>query len=239
MGRLASVASDKLGPALQCDAEVSSIEPVDEGYCVHGGGSSWTAPELVLAVPPPTAARLLEPWLAEASDLLQQIPLAPIAVVHLGGLGAAPCPEGFGALVPRGEGMRSLGVLFPSNLFSDRAPDGGWLLSVFIGGTLDPEALGCSDEELLALARQDAAQLLSTPIETAWEYVVRHPRGIPQFVRGHGARIGALFGALRAHPRLRLAGNYLHGVSLDAAVRSGLDAAADLAVTALPPAEMS
>ena len=50
-------------------------------------------------------------------------------------------PEGFGFLVPRGEGIRTLGVLFPSRLFEGRTPPGGDLLAGFVGGVLDPHAL--------------------------------------------------------------------------------------------------
>ena len=44
--------------------------------------------------------------------------------------------DGFGALMPSKEKRKILGILFLSSLFSGRAPKGGAMLSVFMGGYL-------------------------------------------------------------------------------------------------------
>ena len=44
--------------------------------------------------------------------------------------------DGFGGLIPHKENRQVLGVLFMSSLFSNRAPEGGALLTVFMGGRI-------------------------------------------------------------------------------------------------------
>ena len=69
---------------------------------------------------------------------------------------AIPHPlEGFGFLVPRSEGLRTLGVLWESSIFPARAPADHVLLRAMIGGAHDPDAVALDDDELLAIARGD------------------------------------------------------------------------------------
>jgi len=47
--------------------------------------------------------------------------------------------DGFGFLVPEVERRRVLGAVFSSSLFPERAPAGHVMLTVFVGGTRDPD----------------------------------------------------------------------------------------------------
>ena len=53
--------------------------------------------------------------------------------------------KAFGGLVPGKENKNILGVLFTSSFFEGRAPQGGALLSVFMGGTKRPRH--CKNEQ--------------------------------------------------------------------------------------------
>src|SRR5690606_15469397 len=102
MGALTGAMAASLADRLRLSTPVTAIEP----GIVRTAKDTLRADAVVLAVPPPVAARLLAPLSAEAAALAT-IPMAPLAVVHMGGPG--PGPTGFGALVPRGEGIRTLG----------------------------------------------------------------------------------------------------------------------------------
>src|SRR4029450_8207317 len=122
--------------------------------------------------------------------------------------------DGFGFLAPRGAGLRMLGTIWNSSLFPDRAPAGWVLLTSFIGGATDPEAIALGDEELTAIVHRDLQRALGIeggaggPPTTRWEHA------IPQYLLGHAARVEQIEAALGRHPGLYLAGNYLRGVSL-------------------------
>jgi hypothetical protein len=85
-------------------------------------------------VPPWTAADLLRPLDAEVASELAAIPSAPLAVVAIGyAAEVLPSPlDGFGFLVPRGEGLRMLGCLWDSSIFRFRAPVGRVLVRLMI-----------------------------------------------------------------------------------------------------------
>ena len=73
--------------------------------------------------------------------LLQKIEYVPVAVVSVGYPRSAVghSLEGFGFLVPRSSGLRILGTVWNSSLFSNRAPEGHVLVTSFVGGALDPQ----------------------------------------------------------------------------------------------------
>ena len=163
--------------------------------------------------------------------------MSPVAVVHLGYRERqVAIPEGFGFLVPRGEGVRSLGVLFPSRLFEGRAPDGGDLLAGFVGGMKDPEALDLDDEALAAVVIDDLRDLTGLDATPDMVRVLRYRQAIPQLVLGHPDRMERIQARRNQQPGLFLAGNYTLGVGLKDAVRSGLETASE-AVTWLAPAD--
>jgi oxygen-dependent protoporphyrinogen oxidase len=190
---------------------------------------SFSSRKLVLACPPAEAARLLGPLDARLGEVLSSITLAPVAVVHMGFPRRVPeMPDGFGLLAPRGEGVRALGVLFPSRLFGDRTPPGGDLFSGFVGGMTDPGAMDLPDDDLLRLVTGDLAKLVGVSLRPDLTHVVRAPAAIPQLTLGHLERMAEVRERLQHLPGLLLAGNYLKGVGIKDAVASGFEAAAAL-----------
>lgn len=228
LGALPTATAEALGASYQGGTPVERLERIEGGWRVHAGGSPVEARAVVLAVPPPSAASVLAQADPQLSEELAAIPMAPVAVVHLGFLQRQEAiPEGFGFLVPRGEGIRSLGVLFPSRLFDGRAPDGGDLLAGFVGGVKDPEALELDDAALAAVVLDDLATLTGLDAEPDMVRVMRYSQAIPQLVLGHPQRMERVEQRLADQPGLFLAGNYLLGVGLKDAVRSGLEIAAE------------
>ena len=226
LGQLSAGVAQKLGTRVLTGASVRSVRRDGSYWVVRSDAGEFSSPQLVLAVPPFEAGNLLAALDPVLFAQLCGISMAPVAVVHMGyPAGARQVPDGFGFLAPRGEGVRSLGVLFPSRLFPDRAPKGGDLLAGFIGGVLDPAALDLDDAELLAVVRADLARLTGLVEAPAFVRVFRYPRAIPQLTVGHGDRLAKIEERLGRLTGLALAGNYLRGVGMKDAVISGYEAA--------------
>jgi oxygen-dependent protoporphyrinogen oxidase len=226
MGQLTSALADKLQGRCKTGTRARSIRRADNQFVVETDTGPWRAPILVVAVPPGDASRLLTEQLPACSDILGAIPMAPMAVVYVGyRQHLEPIPDGFGFLAPRGEGIRSLGVLFPSRLFEGRTPADCDLLTGYVGGMLDQEALTHDDETIGEIVINDLARLTGLSINPSLIKTVRHQQAIPQLTQGHLERMQRLSQLSKEVPGLFFAGNYLHGVGLKDAVRSGFEAA--------------
>jgi oxygen-dependent protoporphyrinogen oxidase len=222
MQELTDAMAAALGPGLRLGARVTRLSDLgNRGFRVHlAEGAPFDVHAVIVACPAWSAAPIVEPVEPRAARALEGIPCAALAVVHLGyredALG--PFARGFGFLVPRRQGPRILGALWASDIFDGRAPAGSILVSVMIGGALDPAATELSDDELVSLARADLQRVAGVVVAPWFVRVVRHPRGIPQYELGHLGRLEAIEEGLRRHPGLWLTGTSLRGISVNACV---------------------
>ena len=122
----------------------------------------------------------------------------------------------FGALVPTVERKRILGILFPSAMFSQRAPEGGALFSFFIGGIKHPELLDLSDAEVEELVTRHLHDMLKFPAEAKPDFIAisRHHRAIPQYGKDSGQRFEAVSSIQQQYPGLILGGNLRDGIGM-------------------------
>ena len=194
------------------------------GWRVEGTrGEVFHGDALLLAVPAPEAARLLEPLAPRTSRALRGIPYAPVAVVHV----AYPRDQvahpldGFGLLCPGPENRRILGSLWLSSLFPGRVPEGRVLTTCFVGGARAPERAALPDEELGALVLEEQAELLGARGAGRVAGIVRWPLGIPQYTRGHLVRLGLVERMEGGLPGLKVLGNWRGGVSVPGSWKNG------------------
>ena len=61
---------------------------------------------------------------------------------------------GFGQLHPRSQGITTLGTIYSSSVFENRAPEGQHLVLNFIGGATNRGILDQSQEDLVSQVRQ-------------------------------------------------------------------------------------
>lgn len=192
------------------------------GYRIETSTGSVEAAQVVLAVPADAAARLLASATGGRSELLAEIPYAPVAVASLGyerSQVAHPL-GGFGFLAPRGEGLRILGCLFPSEIFPDRAPEGHVALAAFLGGRTDPEIVGAPDDHILEVVQDDLRRALGVSGGPVLARVRRWPRAIPQYEIGHGRFVERGAEIEREMPGAHLSGNFLRGISVPDCIRN-------------------
>lgn len=227
-----------LGDALRCGAEVIAIQRRTkgsvEGYevCLSAAGRDETleVDHLIVATPTNAAAELLRQIGPGFENALQGIPYAPVVVVSLGyrknAVGNAL--DGFGFLVPRSASLEILGSVWNSSLFPGRAPAEHVLLTSFVGGTTNPQAITRSKEELSALAHRELAPLLDINKAPVFSSVNLYQRAIPQYTLGHTDRLAALSALGTKYPGLKLVGNYFRGPAIGACVEQALDVAGEI-----------
>jgi protoporphyrinogen/coproporphyrinogen III oxidase len=211
--------ASKLGLRLRTNSRAVSITRSHSGrlfeVILDEGERQLTvhAKNLIVATPAGAAAGLLSKIAPEIATRLETIeyvslvslPLAYRAEVRL---------HGFGFLAARSAGLRILGSVWNSSLFRDRAPAGWVLLTSFIGGATDSEAIHLSDDELISIADRDLKQVLAITSQPRRLPITRWARAIPQYTIGHAAKTEELQEALKRQEGLWLIGNYLGGVSL-------------------------
>jgi oxygen-dependent protoporphyrinogen oxidase len=144
------------------------------------------ADNLVLCVPAPDAARLLasaDPALSAALTRVDYSPLVTVtAFVERSGFAALP--RGVGVLLPDDTSRQCLGILFNSSSFPGRVADESrWVsLTAMLGGSVRPELLRASDEEIRTAVRSDLEAILGLAPGAKIETVIhRWERAVPQY----------------------------------------------------------
>ena len=128
-------------------------------------------------------------------------------------------------LIPGIEGFHSLGTIFSSSLFPNRAPDGHHTLTTYIGGERQPELASLPAEKLYDLVCEDLRVLLGVKGKPTFRHCVYYPRAIPQYNVGYGRYRDLMTDIEARTPGFFLAGHYRDGVSLSDSIVSGCNAA--------------
>ena len=235
MRELVDAAASKLRRAPNTGWRVASIDRSDQAWTLRSAsGDKLDADAVVLTLPSRHAAPLLSPLDAELGELAAGIGAAPIVVVALG-LDPSQLRrplDGFGFLIPRGEGPRILGCLWDSSIFpGHRAPEGKALIRVMIGGAHDPQICDdLSDDEIVAIVRRDLETTLGLPtgVEPELLRVYRYRAGISQYEVGHLQRLDAMRRRLESLPGLWLGGSSYCGVAMNACITQAQEQAGEI-----------
>ena len=183
-------------------------------------GETIAADAVVIASGAASTAPLVEPLAPAVAATLREIPSAPMVVVALGYNRArlGHSLDGFGFLVPRGEGLRMLGALWDSSVYPGRAPEGQALVRVMLGGAHDPGAIALDDDAVLSMTREELRTAMGIRADPTFIRIFRHPVGIPQYTVGHLGRLERIEAGLSSLPGLFVAGNSYRGVAINACV---------------------
>ncbi len=130
--------------------------------------------------------------------------------------------DGFGALMPSRERRNILGILYMSSLFENRAPKGGALLAVFVGGLRHPEFLDMQDDELKKMVGKDVQEILRIPnFNPDLLEISRHEEAIPQYDLKTPGREKAFAEIEEAYPGILMGGNGIGGIGMSARIAQG------------------
>lgn len=201
-------------------------------FSTPDGPERVEARTVVLATPAYASAEILQDFDAEVARALREFPYPPVACAILAYPESAyKMPlRGFGNLIPRGQGIRTLGTIWASSLFPGRAPHGWQSLINFIGGSTDPAIADLDSEQIVKAVHRDLSQILlgANPPQPKVLGVRLWKRAIPQYALGHQDRLDRISTGLQAFPGLYACSNYEGGISLGDCVRTARETAGDI-----------
>lgn len=222
LGQLTGALADRAEVRYGFRAEGVDKAKAFDMWRVRGTGDAIEADAVVLTAPAFTSAELLGPHVPGVAERFEEVPYADIAVV-VHGFRASEVGhglDGFGFLAPHGEGRRILGSIWASTVFPVHVPEGCLMFRTLLGGWRNAEAAQGSDADLLARAKAELAALGCVPDSATpvLQRVIRWPKGIPQYTRGHAERVAAADGVESELPGIFVGGNGFRGVAMLACV---------------------
>ncbi|WP_339735156.1 protoporphyrinogen oxidase [uncultured Sunxiuqinia sp.] len=138
--------------------------------------------------------------------------------------------KAFGGLIPFHENRDILGVLFLSSFLKSRAPEGGALLSTFLGGVRKPEMVDLPDDEIKSIVERELKSMLGL---TKWQpdllVINRYQHAIPQYGIESAGRLQAIADLEADFPGLFLGGNIRDGIGMADRIKQGRNLAESVA----------
>lgn len=201
-------------------AKETGIEPDDNGYLVsfrdsRGESVEVFAPDVVTTFGGVSLQKLL-PFITgktlEPVTSTKYAGVVQVAVGYKNWNGVAL--DAFGGLVPSKENRDVLGILFPSAIFDERAPEKGALLSVFLGGVKKPEIFRKPDHEIKAIVLKEIRETLLSAGEPDLFKIFRYSHAIPQYEKSSRERLECIDMIQAQYPGLTLAGNIRNGIGM-------------------------
>lgn len=134
--------------------------------------------------------------------------------------------EAFGGLIPHKEKRELLGVLFLSAFLPGRAPEGGALLTLFMGGVRNPKWIDASDEEIKQTVEKEICDLMKLEVFKPELFrIIRHKKAIPQYSFESKKKMIELGKLHSQFPGFYLGGNVVDGIGIADRVKQGVQLA--------------
>ncbi|MDG0815303.1 protoporphyrinogen/coproporphyrinogen oxidase [Bdellovibrio svalbardensis] len=173
---------------------------------------------VIIATPANVAAQLLEDTHAELSAILTKIRMSSLMSSTLFFSKAQETYKGFGCLIPRGFGIKTMGILMNSYIFKDR--DKTYNETWIMGGVKEEQLLEMSDEAILKLIAEERFQVLGAK-QSLLEYRInRWNKALPYYdlhleeAQKKMADLNLTLAIEADAKKIFLHGNYLSGIGL-------------------------
>jgi oxygen-dependent protoporphyrinogen oxidase len=217
------------GGEVHTATRAAALERRDGQWTVQpASGPPIGADAVVLTVPAPDAATLLDHLSADAAAALRTITAASVAMITLA------VPEDVitrpvrasGYLVPRTEQRTITACSWGSSKWPEWRIPGQVVLRISAGRDGDERALDLGDKELLDAVLSDLDHHVGLRGPPTAARITRWWQAMPQYAPGHVERVDALTATLaRDAPGLWLAGASYRGLGLPACIAQGRAAA--------------
>ncbi len=131
--------------------------------------------------------------------------------------------DGFGGLIPFREKRDILGVLFLSALLSHRAPAGGALCSVFVGGIRREDLSDKSDDEIKTIVKREFSDVMKLKEFTPDLFkIIRYNYAIPQYGIESQHKLEAIEKLQLEYKGLIIGGNIRDGIGMADRIKQGI-----------------
>jgi oxygen-dependent protoporphyrinogen oxidase len=212
-------------------AEATVIPLIKEGYCTKG---KWAGEDVeintryVITTTGSHDLPALLPFVDDAEMAeLNNLLYAKVVQVTLGFNKWEGKPlDAFGGLVPFKENRDLLGILFLSSFLTGRAPDGGALLSIFLGGIRKPHLVELTDKEIMSILEKEV--IVMTGLRNFSPDLIkirRYNHAIPQYGLSTGERLKAVESIQKNNPGLIIGGNLRNGIGMSDRIKQGRELA--------------
>lgn len=130
--------------------------------------------------------------------------------------------DGYGGLIPHKEKRDILGILFLSALLKDKAPEGGALITIFMGGVRRDEVVDYPDERVKEIIEKEVTDLMGLEeFNPDLFKIIRHNKAIPQYYADSGERFEAIKQIEDTYKGLILGGNIRNGIGMADRIKQG------------------
>ncbi|MBN2426294.1 MAG: protoporphyrinogen oxidase [Calditrichaceae bacterium] len=218
--------AEKLGDRIKTGAGILNLTELSGKYKLHirqdGQVREDIFDRIVISVPTDEQARILKDLTPGNAQRIGETEYPPVGVVFTGfrKKDILRDLDGFGYLIPKVENKQTLGTIWSSTIFPERAPEGYAAFTTFVGGSRQPENAELNDEKLTEIVLSDLKALIGLKDNPVIVRIKRWPRAIPQYTMGY-TEIQRIYNDLEdKFPGLYFAGNYRRGIGMGDSVLS-------------------
>lgn len=219
--------TDKLGKSLgkmvKTNCGIERIEKTADGkWLVKTDSGADVFDSIIISTPAEAAANLIENLDAELSEQLKNIYYPPVALVYFG-IKKEKVDfnlDGFGFLIPSLEKRKILGTLWNSAVFENRAPEGYYLLTTFVGGARNQEVFEQTDAELFETVYAELESILNLRAKPDFMHVKRWRRAIPQYNIGYEKIEKSIEDFAERNKGVFFCSNFYKGISVGNSVKN-------------------
>ncbi|MBI2818061.1 MAG: protoporphyrinogen oxidase [Acidobacteria bacterium] len=207
--------------------EITHVSRGASQWRVHARDGDAEAAAVIIATPAPAASRMLQQSNPDLAEQLNGVTYHSSMTVSLGYEEASfgRTLDGFGFVVPRGEGKRLVACTWVSTKFPFRSQPGRVLLRCFLGGARDSAITSMDDASVLEIVQHELRDIMGIRSQPFFTRIYRWDRAMPQYNVGHPLRVEKIQQLLKTQPGLFLAGNAYKGIGIPDCIDSAAHAA--------------
>ncbi|MGA2669232.1 MAG: protoporphyrinogen oxidase [Ignavibacteria bacterium] len=227
MQTLPLIIYERIKDKIEMNTEVLAVEKTNEKkykvkYKLNGQVRSEYADAIVISLPSLQASKLLSPFDEKLSCELKQIYYPPVNVVFMGFRKKEVNYklDGFGYLIPAKENRKILGSLWNSCIFPNRAPDGSYAMTTYIGGARQPEMTEKDDDETIELTLKELDSVIGLKSKPDIEKIIRWDRAIPQYNNHYADITDSIEKFMNDNKGIYICCNYYKGISVGDCIKN-------------------
>jgi protoporphyrinogen/coproporphyrinogen III oxidase len=134
--------------------------------------------------------------------------------------------KGFGGLIPFKENRDVLGYLFLSSFLENKAPEGGALLTIFMGGIRKEALVNLPDEKIREIVEKETLELMQlSEFKPDLFKINRYEHAIPQYGVDSGTRFETIEKLQKENTGLIIGGNLRNGIGMADRIKQGKELA--------------